>query len=76
VNVGEERRATRSVTGMPVLPVRVEAKDSNRTVETYAFLDGGSNTSFVTESLVKKLRAKGYQTTLFLTTMEKERSIT
>ncbi|CAB3981723.1 PREDICTED: uncharacterized protein LOC107351089, partial [Paramuricea clavata] len=64
VNVGEERRATRSVTGMPVLPVRVKAKDSNRTVETYAFLDGGSKTSFVTESLLKKLVAKGYQTTL------------
>ena len=48
---------------MPVLPVRVKAKDSNGTVE-----------SFVTESLLKKLGANGYQTTLSLTTMAKERS--
>ncbi|CAB4043803.1 Hypothetical predicted protein [Paramuricea clavata] len=59
---------------MPVVPVRVEAKDSNRTVETYAFLDGGSSTSFVAEYLLKKLGAKGYQTILSLTIMEKERS--
>ncbi|CAB4034694.1 Hypothetical predicted protein [Paramuricea clavata] len=73
VNVDEERRATRSVTSMLVLPVRVKAKDSNRTVETYAFLDGGSNTSFVTESLLKMFGAKGYQTTLSLRTMEKRK---
>jgi hypothetical protein len=69
VNVGEERRATRSVTGMPA----VKAKDSNRTVETHAFLDGRCSTSFITESLLKELGAEGYQTTLSLiTTMEKK----
>ena len=74
VNVGDDCRASRSVTGMPVLPVKVKAEGSNRTVETCAFLDGGSNTSFATETLLKKLGAKGDQTTLSLTTMEKERS--
>ena len=29
VNVGEKRRATRSITGMPILPVKVKVKDSN-----------------------------------------------
>ena len=59
---------------MPALAVKVKPKDSHETVETYALLDAGSNTSFVTESLLKKLGIKGNQTTLSLTTMGKERS--
>lgn len=41
-------------------------------METYAFLDGGSNTSFITEPLLKMLAVKGSKTTLSLTTMGKE----
>ncbi len=67
VNVGDKRRKTR-VTGLPIVP-----KQHAGTVETYAFLDGGSNTSFITGSLLKKLAVKGSQTTPSLTTMEKER---
>ena len=74
VNVNEGCLNVQSVTGMPVLAVKVKAKDSHQPVETYALLDGGSNTSFVTQSLLKKLGIKGNQTTLSLTTMEKERS--
>ena len=74
MNVGVKRRATRSITGMLVLPVKVKVKDFNRTVETYAFLDGDSNTSFITESLLTELGAKGDPTTLSLTTMEREKS--
>ena len=59
---------------MPILPVKVKVKDSNRTVVTYAFLDGGCNTSFITESLLTELGAKGDPTTLSLTMMEREKS--
>lgn len=41
-------------------------------VETYAFLDFGSNTSFFTESLLKKLNFKGTKTKLSLTTLQGE----
>ena len=72
VNVNDKRE--KSVIGLPIIPVNVRAKDGLRTVVTYAFLDGGSNTSFITDSLLKKLVVKGTQTTLSLTTMEKEKS--
>ena len=41
-------------------------------VETYAFLDTGSNTSFCTESLLEKLNFKGTRTKLSLTTLQGE----
>ena len=37
---------------------------------TYEFLDSGSNTSFCTDTLLRKLDAKGMRTTLSLTTMQ------
>ena len=36
-----------STTNLPVVPVKVKAKEKGTIVETYAFLDPGSNTSFV-----------------------------
>ena len=63
-----------SVTGLPVVPVKVRAKGSDTTVHTYAFLDGGSNTSFCSEQLMKRLGVKGINTTISLTTMERESS--
>jgi len=59
------------VTGLPVVPVKVRAKGSDITVHTYAFLDGGSNTSFCSEQLMKQLGVKGINTTISLTTMER-----
>lgn len=41
---------------------------------TYAFLDNGSNTSFYSEKLAKQLGLSGNETSLSLTTMEKENS--
>ncbi|CAB4012051.1 Hypothetical predicted protein [Paramuricea clavata] len=58
-----------SVTGLAIVPVRVKAKGRSEVVETYAFLDLGSNTSFCTESLLKKLKDQGEKTKLSLTTM-------
>lgn len=59
------------MTGLPVVPVKVRAKGSDTTVHTYAFLDGGSNTSFCSEQLMKRLGVKGVNTTISLTTMER-----
>ncbi|CAB4003248.1 Hypothetical predicted protein [Paramuricea clavata] len=62
--------------GLAIVPVKVKAMGSDRTVETYAFLDGGSNTSFCSQDLMKRLNIKGKRTTLSLTTMEKANSKT
>ena len=59
-----------STTGLAVVPVKVKAKGTNKTIETYAFLDSGSNTSFCTEKLLEQLNIDGKATTLSLTTME------
>ena len=44
-------------------------------VYTYAFLDGGSNSTFCTESLLHKLGIQGKKIKFSLTTLEKENSI-
>ena len=59
-------------TGLAIVPVKVRAKEGSIVVETYAFLDSGSNTSFCTEHLVSQLGVAGTETTLSLTTMDCE----
>ena len=63
-----------AVTGLAVVPVKVKAPGQDVAVETYAFLDSGSNSSFCSEDLAHQLGLSGQQTTLALTTMEKENS--
>ena len=48
-------------TTMAVIPVKVGARDTDRSVITYAFLDNGSNSSFCTESLMKQLEINSQQ---------------
>ena len=76
VNVGKPSLtvtgAGTSVTGLPVVPVKVKAKGSNTLLCTYAFLDGGSNTTFCSDQLLKDLGVRGIDTMLSLTTMERE----
>ena len=69
---GKNRPAVKgtSTTGLTVIPVRVKAKGTDKTSDTYAFLDSGSNTSFCTEKLLKQLNISGKRTTLSPTTME------
>ena len=52
-----------SVVGMSMVPVNVNIKGQHKKVLTYVFLDLGSNTSFCTEDLLKKLNAKGERAT-------------
>ena len=65
-----------SATGLAILPVKVKAKGSDQMIQTYAFLDNGSNTSFCSEKLANQLNLSGKRTTLLLTTMERENSKT
>jgi len=65
-----------SATGPAILPVKVKAKESDRMIQTYAFLDNGSNASFCSEKLAKELNLLGKKAMLSLTTMEKENSKT
>lgn len=58
-----------------MVPVKVRAKGSNTLLSTYAFLDGGSNTIFCSDQLLKDLGVRVVDTTLSLTTMERENSI-
>ena len=64
-----------ALAGMAVIPVRVRAKDSDKSVITYSFLDNGSNSSFCTESLMKQLGINGQQVKISLSTLEKKNSI-
>ncbi|RUA05619.1 MAG: hypothetical protein DSY43_04230, partial [Gammaproteobacteria bacterium] len=59
-------------TALSVVPVKVKAKGKDTVIETYAFLDSGSNTSFCTEHLINRLGISGKETTLSLTTMDNE----
>ena len=43
--------------GLQVVPVRVSAPYGNRVIETYAFLDSGSNTTMCLSSLAEDLGA-------------------
>jgi hypothetical protein len=61
-----------SVTGLAIVPVQVKAKGNSKVVQTYAFLDSGSNTTFCTDALLKKLGTNGKKTKLSLTTMQGE----
>ena len=65
-----------SITGLAVVPVKVKAKGGHKTVETYAFLDTGSNTTFCTEQLMQQLGLEGKNSTLSLTTLETANALT
>ena len=64
--------AGKSATALPIVPVRVKAKGSNRSTITYAFLDSGSNTTFCSYKLVETLGIEGDKTRLSLTTLGKQ----
>jgi len=77
--IGDRNEIDRShlpVTGLAILPVRVKAPGYDKTVKKYAFLDNGSTASFCSEELVRELGLSGRDTTLSLTTMEREHSKT
>ena len=54
---------------MAIVPVNVRLKDSVKVIQTYAFLDTGSNVSFCTEKLLNELGGSGKKMKLTLNTM-------
>ena len=61
-----------SVTGLPVVPVKVKCAGSSKVIETYAFLNPGSDTTFCTNELLEQLGVEGKETILSLTTLQQE----
>ena len=56
---------------MAIIPVRVKLINSDKYIETYAFLDEGSDATFCTKQLMDQLNARGRRTKVRLRTMEK-----
>ena len=48
-----------STTGLFILPVKVKAKGFDQMIQTYAFLDNGSNASSCSEELANQLNLSG-----------------
>ncbi|KAK3715648.1 hypothetical protein QZH41_020729, partial [Actinostola sp. cb2023] len=54
---------------LKVVPVKVTARDSKRVIETYAFLDDGSDTTMCLRSLAEDLGVEGKPVEFVLSTM-------
>ena len=59
---------------VPIVPVVVRAPGTQRSVQTYALVDTGSNSTYCSEELGKQLELVGQQEPLNLTTMDKMNS--
>ena len=57
---------------LPIIAVKARASPSDDYVVVQALLDSGSNNSFVTEDLVRKLKLTGTEQTLTLTTLDRQ----
>ena len=60
------------MTALAIVPVQVKARGTDKVVETHAFLDNGSNTTFYTTKLLHQLNVEGTKSQLSLTTLEGE----
>ena len=69
-------RGQESATTLAILLVKFKAKGSDQVIQTYAFLDNGSNASFCSEELAEQLNLSEERTTLSWTTLESENSRT
>ncbi|XP_061159982.1 uncharacterized protein LOC133170834 [Syngnathus typhle] len=58
---------------LAIVPVQVKLSKSNHVVQTYAFLDPGSSATFCTESLRRRLNARGRNHRILLRTMGQEK---
>ena len=63
------------MTVLLVVPVKVRMKNSTSCIETYALLDSGSNATFCTEYLVRRLAAETVSVKLKLTTLGRQEEI-
>ncbi|KAK0142765.1 hypothetical protein N1851_019297 [Merluccius polli] len=60
---------------LSIVPVKVKLGKGTKTVQTYAFLDGGSTATFCTEELMQQLNANGRKQDILLRTMGQEKPV-
>lgn len=68
-----EARDTNSI--LAIVPVQVKAGKGSKVVNSYAFLDPGSNASFCTDKLMTELSLRGRTVNIILTTMGEQRVV-
>lgn len=78
----EVEHGSRIVTGagngetiLPIVPVKIKSKRSNRVMQVYAFLDQGSTATFCTNEVMHHLNLKGRKTEILLTIMGSEKKV-
>nr|XP_034339443.1 uncharacterized protein LOC105341007 [Crassostrea gigas] len=59
---------------LPIIPVRLKSRNSDKYIYTYAFLDSGSTATFFTEKIANLLHIEGKKTLLNLTTMGQQKT--
>lgn len=60
---------------LAVVPVKMKTHKGSCLIGTYAFLDPGSNATFVTEKLMEQLSVRGKKTEILLRTMGHEKPV-
>ncbi|KAK0150375.1 hypothetical protein N1851_008532 [Merluccius polli] len=60
---------------LAIVPVKVKVSNSDKVINTHAFLDPGSSATFCTDSLKRKLNISGKNTTILLCTMGQEKNV-
>ena len=64
-----------SSTVLPIIPIKIRKQGDCSYIQTYALLDSGSNSSFCSESLVKRLKADSKKTKIKLTTINNSNDV-
>ena len=75
LNAGSHTGAGIKVSALSIIPVKVKLEKGTKTVQTYAFLDGGSTATFCTEELMQQLNANGRKQDILLRTMGQEKLV-
>lgn len=60
---------------LPIVPVKIKSKRSDKVMQVYAFLDQGSTATFCTDDVMQQLNLRGRKSELLLTTMGSEKKV-
>ncbi|KAF0033409.1 hypothetical protein F2P81_013475 [Scophthalmus maximus] len=60
---------------LSIVPVQIKSNTSDKTIETYAFLDNGSTDTFCTEGLMEQLNINGKRTCILPRTMGQDKCV-
>lgn len=60
---------------LSILPVQVKAQKGNKVIQTYAFMDNGSTSTFCSEALMRRLNLTGKKSKICLLTMSPKTSV-